>query len=175
MNTEQPKFRMSALGCARFVVVSFCSLVFRMWTSQCRGVHNPSCPPQLSGARQARDVGGNPCITALAKERERRHSDDPYARQKEKTPQRGSAKQPRKARPTSTHIQENSLKVLFAFYGGTSTARAPGYMRSFPSAEHSSWTCVPYVRSTRSIWCEAKEKSAATCDWTWCCILSGLF
>ena len=34
-----------------------------------RGVHNPSCPPQLSGARQARDVGGNPCITALAKER----------------------------------------------------------------------------------------------------------
>ena len=41
------------------------------WTSKRRGVHQTFCPPQLSGARQARDVGGNPCITALAKERER--------------------------------------------------------------------------------------------------------
>ena len=49
---------------------------FRMWTSKRRGVHNTSCPPQLSGARQARDVGGNPCITALAKERERESKQD---------------------------------------------------------------------------------------------------
>ena len=46
------------------------------WTSRRRGVHQTFCPPQLLGARQARDVGGNPCITALAKERERESKQD---------------------------------------------------------------------------------------------------
>ena len=83
----------------------------------------------------------------------------------------GSAEQTRKAHPQSTCIQETSLKVLFAFYGGTSTARVPG-TPEFPSANRSGWTVVLYVPSIRSVWCEAKQKSAATCDWAWCGILS---
>ena len=75
MNTEQPSSGCQHWDGPAWMMFLFnLSLVFRMWASQGRGVHNPSCPPQLSGARQARDVGGNPCITALAKERERESS-----------------------------------------------------------------------------------------------------